>query len=665
MPLSRRRTIALVCASAVLAIPACAVLALSVADWNRARPWLGDKIGAALGRPLTIAGDLTLHWRQPDGNTGRGWRAALPWPHLQAQDVRMGNPKGIGQPLQASASARQVSFALDPLALLGKQVTIPQLRFEQPVLHLLHSADGRNNWTFTQQHPDSPWHVDIQGVVFGKGTAYFNDIDGKAQVRADVDPLANDQRYGLAWRITGSYNGKAVSGSGKSGGVLALKTGQPFPLLADLRVGDTALAIDGELQPADRNAGKKPVIDTRLKVSGPSMASLYALTGVLLPETPPFSAEGHLRGTPDTGGGKWLYERFSGKVGSSDISGSVTYTGGKPHNTLEGTVHSKLLQVRDLGPLVGVDKNQGKRAAGRVLPDKTFNTENWRSLHAEVRYTAERITRDASLPISQVETHIVLQDGVLALSPLNFNIAGGTLRAQLRLDASSKATGQGVAGQIQASARRLQVRELFPRVPALKSSKGVLHAEVKLAGNGTSIAGVLGQSNGEVSALVQHGSISKVLLEEMGLNLGSVIMARLAGDKQVRLNCMAADFAVKKGLMQTRQFVVDTDDAVIDVTGNINLANERLALTLQPDSKSWRLFSLRSPLQVHGSFSRPQVSVDTGGVALRAGSALALAGVAPFAALLPLVEGGTGEDTDCAVLRSNLREKNRLAIPRK
>lgn len=669
MPASRRRTFAIVGASMLVGVPVCVIVALSLADWNRARPWLGERVGAALGRPLTIAGDLTVQWRRPaDGAAQHGWRTTLPWPHFQAQDVRLGNPEGIGQRQQASASARQLSFALDPLALLGKHVIIPQLRFEQPLLHLLRAADGRNNWTFRQQHPDSPWRVYIEDVVFGQGTVYFSEIDGKAQVRADIDKLAGDPRYGVSWRMSGSYNGEAVSGSGKAGTVLTLRTGQPFPLLADLRVGDTALAIDGELL----SDGKSQVFDTRLKVSGPSLASLTALTGVLLPESPPFSAAGHLRGTPTSTGGQWFYERFAGKVGSSDISGSVTYTGGKPHNTLKGTVHSKLLQVRDLAPLIGADAKQRQRGNGRILPDKTFSTGNWHSLHADVRYTAERITRDASLPISKVETHIVLQDGVLSLAPLNFSIAGGTLKSQLRLDGSKagnkagdKAGSSSVDGQLQASARHLKLQQLFPRLPALKGSKGVLHAEVKLAGSGNSIASLLGQSSGEASTVIQHGTVSQVLLEEMGLNLGSVVLAKLAGDKQVRLNCVAADFAVKKGLMQTRQFVIDTEDAVIDVTGNINLATERLALTLQPDSKSWRLFSLRSPLQVHGSFSQPQVSVDKGGVALRAGSALALAGVAPFAALLPLVEGGSGEDNDCAILRSNLREKNRLAVPRR
>lgn len=67
-------------------------------------------------------------------------------------------------------------------------------------------------------------------------------------------------------------------------------------------------------------------------------------------------------------------------------------------------------------------------------------------------------------------------------------------------------------------------------------------------------------------------TVSNLLLEEMGLNIGNVILIRLVGDKQVKFNCMATDFGVTNGLMQTRSFIIETGDAILDVSGNINLA---------------------------------------------------------------------------------------------
>jgi uncharacterized protein involved in outer membrane biogenesis len=172
------------------------------------------------------------------------------------------------------------------------------------------------------------------------------------------------------------------------------------------------------------------------------------------------------------------------------------------------------------------------------------------------------------------------------------------------------------------------------------------------------VATLLASSNGELKALIDQGSISKLLLEQMGLNIGSVVVRKLVGDKQVKLNCLAADFAVTNGLAQTRRFVVDTDDATINVDGTVNLASEQLDLTLKPDSKGLRVITLRSPLYLRGTFKQPDVSVDKGVLAMKAGGAVALAVVAaPLAALLPLINTGPGEDSACAKLLAEAREK--------
>jgi len=664
MPLSRRQKIALASATVLIALPVAAAVALLNMDWNRAKPWLNARASEALGRPFAIAGDLSLTWQQPPAAGQQNWRAYLPWPHLQAQDVRLGNPSamaGTDEPAQL-ASVSQLAFSLNPLALLEKKIVIPQLRFDTPQVRLLRKQDGKNNWTFDKQEQPSPWQLELQSVVFSKGSVTLDDAVTHTAMRADVDTIADDARYGIAWKLSGKYRGESIQGGGKAGGVLSLQQqGTPFPIQADMRVGGSSVAIEGTLtRPADLAA-----LDVRLKISGPSMARLYPLTGVLLPETPHFSTEGHLTGTLAPRGGEWVYDQFSGKVGSSDISGKLAFSASTPRKRLTGAVHSRLLQFSDLGPLVGADSSASKKErgvpstqpAGRVLPVETFKTERWTSLDADVRYTADKITRDAELPISKLDTHVVLTDGVLSLTPLNFNVAGGTLTSQIRLDGSGKVIANGIAAELKASARHLHIQQLFPRLPALQASVGEINGDASLSATGNSVASLLGSSNGEVRALINRGSISKLLLEEMGLNIGSIVLTKLVGDKQVKLNCMAADFVVTKGLMRTRQFLVDTDDAVLHVDGTVNLANEQLDLTLQPDSKGLRIFSLRSPLYVQGTFSKPDVSVDKGVLALRAGGALALAVVAPVAALLPLVNTGPGEDSECATLLAQARVK--------
>jgi hypothetical protein len=55
--------------------------------------------------------------------------------------------------------------------------------------------------------------------------------------------------------------------------------------------------------------------------------------------------------------------------------------------------------------------------------------------------------------------------------------------------------------------------------------------------------------------------------------------------------------------------VFDTENAIIYIDGTANMATEQLDLTITPESKGWRLFSLRSPLYVRGPFIKPNAGV--------------------------------------------------------
>jgi uncharacterized protein involved in outer membrane biogenesis len=668
MTMPRRSKIALAVGGVLVAVPAVALIVLYNYDWNRARPWLNEKTSEAIGRPFAIRGNLSLNWeKQAVPERDRSWRDWIPWPHLTARDVHIGNPEAMmaahaGVPAEMG-SVGEFSFSLNPFALLHKQISIPVLRFESPSVLLRRTADGVNNWTFEKKEKKSPWQLDLQRIVLNKGVVHYLDDITRADLRADIDTINADPAYGISWQLKGAWKEGPVSGHGKAGAVLSLQQqSTPYPVMADVNIGGTRIALDGTMtRPTDQT-----VLDMQLKLSASSMARLYGLTGIVLPETPPFTTAGHLTATLGKAGGNYVYDKFTGKVGSSDIGGHLEYKQQEPRGHLSGTMASKLLQFADLGPLIGADSNASKQArgvaavqpAGRVLPAEPFKTERWSSIDADVTYKADRIVREKQLPISKLYTEFHLKNGVLALTPLKFDWAGGALDSTIKLDGSGRKVKDAIAAELKASARHLKLRELFPSLDGLKASVGEINAEASLSATGNSVATLLAKSNGEMKALINQGSISKLLLEQMGLNLGNVVLTKLMGDKQVKLNCMAADFTVQNGLAQTRQFVVDTDDAIVHVTGNVNLASEQLNLTLKPDSKGLRIITLRSPIYVEGTFKQPDISVDKKMLALKAGGAVALAVVAaPVAALIPLINTGPAQDPECAALLAQAKIK--------
>ncbi len=67
-----------------------------------------------------------------------------------------------------------------------------------------------------------------------------------------------------------------------------------------------------------------------------------------------------------------------------------------------------------------------------------------------------------------------------------------------------------------------------------------------------------------------------------------------------------------------------------------------------PNNRTLSIFTLRSPLYARGTLQNPDVGVEKGPVAARAGAAVALGVIAtPLAALLPLLNVGTDEATGC------------------
>ncbi|WP_043308877.1 AsmA family protein [Pseudomonas sp. ML96] len=660
-------------------------LFLVLFDWNLLRPTINEKVSAALNRPFAIEGNLSVVWqREPEEG---GWRAWLPWPHFAAEQLVLGNPEWAEG--DTFVSLDRVRFRLAPLPLLWKTVSIPRIELGAPFANLQRLADGRANWTFDlgSQQPDqaaepSPWTLDIGTIGFDQGVVSLDDQVSKTRIEAQIDPLgapipfaqivgenaaqrlaeehAAAQDYAFAWRAKGRFQGQAVSGSGKVGGLLALHSANlPFPLQADVRIGATRIRVAGSLTDPQRLGA----LDLRLRLAGASLSQLYPLTGVTLPDTPPYATDGRLQADlRDAGGASFRYQDFNGRIGDSDIHGDLTFVARQPRPKLSGQLTSNQLLFADLAPLIGADSNAEKQERGaaasqpanKVLPVEQFRTERWRSMDADVRFTGKRIVHSDQLPINDMDTHVVLNDGQLSLEPLRFGVAGGSLDAQIRLNGAVAP----MQGQVRLSARELKLKQLFPTFAPMQTSLGALNGDAKLSGTGNSVAALLGTANGELKMLINDGAVSRGLLEIAGLNVGNYLVGKLFGDDEVTINCAAADLGIKQGLMSTRLFVVDTENSVIRVDGSANFASERLDFDVTPASKGLRIFSLRSPLYVRGTFKEPNAGVQATPLALRGVGLVALGvAVAPVAGLLALVApSGGDEPSQCAPLLRQMQK---------
>jgi hypothetical protein len=93
----------------------------------------------------------------------------------------------------------------------------------------------------------------------------------------------------------------------------------------------------------------------------------------------------------------------------------------------------------------------------------------------------------------------------------------------------------------------------------------------------------------------------------------------------------------------------------------VNLKDETIDVTLRPEPKDKSILVLRAPIRLHGRLGDPDVSVNKGVIAARAGSSLLLGLLHPLAALLPLIETGPGKDSDCTTLLASVDKAKRAA----
>ncbi|WP_159914938.1 AsmA family protein [Pantoea sp. 18069] len=692
----------------LLALLVAAILFILYADLNRYKPWIAQKVSEATGRSFSIAGPLTARWQWPQP-LDTGWRHWVPGVTLHAEQLTLGNPvdfptpeaperaaaglpalptrkaldtllprddaktpaarAGAAQPVAAQAgsdtpapaaardaatmaSIAHASASLRLWPLLARQLQIDTLVLDGPDIVFARRKDGKVNWQFERPEPGAtPWQFDVGELRIQQGWLGYVDgsIDLAVRARlASVDNAPADSPYGLGFALTGRYGKAQVAGRGKAGPVLSLREQKvDYPLQFSASAGSVAATAEGILANPVSLSG----LDFDVTLKAASMADLYPLTGLVLPNTPPFETRGHLSGSLAPEKAVWKYEDFRGKVGRSDLQGHLTYTSGKPRPRLEGSMRSEQLRLADLVPVLGTSEAKAERAkatGGKILPDDTFDIGRWNAMDLDLQFDGKHIVSSDTLPINALSTHAILKDGVLRLDPLRFDVAKGRFDTVVVLDSNR----QPLQGEIKGTVAGLKLSALFPKVELMEKSLGQMDGAVALSAQGNSVAKLLGTSTGEFKLFVRDGTLSRQLLDLAALNVGSIVVAKLFGDdKEVKLQCAVADFAVRQGVAQARVAKLATPEANVEATGTIDMANEQFDLRIKPESLEWKFFSLRTPLYVRGPFSQPKVGPQAGPLLLRAGAAAAAIAIAPVAlALVPITVPGAEDDANCSQL---------------
>lgn len=613
-------------AGLILTLLVALVLLVTVGS-NSLRGPISRAVTEATGRELAIEGNLTPLW---------SWVH----PRIRAEKVRFDNPQWAREDHMLRADAVEITVRLAPL--LRGRVVLPEVRLERPEVFLELTADGRKNWLLDRDQKDQESRIHILGLTLDRGTLRYDEPGRDIAIDADLSTDAD----GVAFTLKGKWKGLALSGIGHGGSVLAVRDdASPYPLRAEARIGATTARVDGTVT----NLAELAAMDMHIQLSGETMEELYSVLGIAFPDTSRYRTAGRIvrEGT------RVRYEKFTGKVGESDLAGTLEVDTAGKRPTMQGELTSRVLNLADLGPLVGTRK---LRKTG-VLPDAPFNAERWDSVDADVKIRAGAIKRPEQLPIENLATRIRMKDKVLSLDPLEFGVAGGRLAGTVRLE--------GNQDPIRADARlrvqKLKLAKLAPTIKENRASIGDVGGLVELAGRGNSVGQMLGAANGKIGLYVDSGQVSGYLMQLVALDLWGIARVKLRGDEPVAIRCAIGDFGVKNGVMQANAFVFDTEVVNIGGIGTVNLKTEEMDLTLVPEPKRGSIASLNSPLHVRGTFSKPEPAPEWGRITAKGAGALVMGLFNPLLAVIPLINEGPGKDSNCAQLIAQVTSSSRSA----
>ncbi len=635
------------------------VLVVLFFPWDMLRGPINRYVSGQLGRRF----EITRHLSVDLGRTTT----------VRADGLEFANPEWAKEPYLVKATAAEFDVKLWPL-LLGR-VELPRVSLTDPQLGLQIEPDGRRTWALSRDTSDLSASPNIgallvdHGIVKYLAPAHGADIVAQFSLAAEGDRVSAGTRpLPLAYKASGKWRNEAFTASGRTGGVLQLSKDftESFPVEVNAATGKTTLRAKGSIENLQEFSG----LDATFNIEGRNLEELYKLAGVVLPSTPPYK----LRGKLGKLGKVWTASQMQGVLGSSDIAGELSFDTSAALPLLTGKVQSKLLDFVDLRPVVGLPVKSSSTMAGttkaskmaslsakkvatpkpqnppapansgrKVLPTATLDLERLKAMNADVIYSAKAIRHVEQLPLDSGSVHVKLTNGVLQLDPIALGVAGGSLAGKISIDINVVPA----AVDTRLAVRGVQLNQLFPTIENTKSAFGKISGQIDLKGRGNSVAQMLGSASGDMALVMGRGEISNILLEFIGLDGGEVIKFFIEGDRNVKLLCAATAFEVKQGVMNGKTILLDTTDTVIHGTGQVNLANETLDITLKPEPKDRSILSLRSPLKIGGTFASPSAGPDKLALGARAGAVIALGLLNPLLALAATIETGPGKDADC------------------
>jgi uncharacterized protein involved in outer membrane biogenesis len=613
--------------------------------WDWLRGPLAHYLSGRLHRPVSITGHLHV----------RPWS----WtPEATIEGLAVGAAPWAGPRPMVLIPRLKVQARLAPLILRGELI-LPLLEADAPTITLLRDANGRASWQTTRKRPPRPLKLPaINHLIIRDGHLSFVDIHNRLSFVGTVssnEEAVGSGRGAFALDGAGELNGEPFEAAVRGGSMIDVKPTRPYDFVARARAGETRLALTGRIDhPFDLGQ-----LSGHFDLTGPDLADLYGVTGLALPNSPPYDLSAGFARRQEV----YALRGISGRVGESDLGGSISVdnTSGRPFLTAE--LQSRRLRLADAVAIVGgappradpgklspKERVEGARlrAEHRLLPDSRLDIGRVRGMDAQVTYRATQIAAGA-VAMRDLRVQVGLDHGLLTIDPASVDLSQGRLQGMVRIDARRAVPMSAIDLRLSGASLASIFHVKRGADPAIS---GDLWARARLSGSGASVREAAAHAQGSASLVVPGGQVRKTIANMLGVNLDRTAFLLLTRNKtDTPIRCAVADFKASDGVLTADRVVVDTGAVQGLGSGDIDLRDETLNLRLKGRPKKFSLLHLNAPITLTGSLAAPKIGVDLTKAIPQAAGAVALGVVAaPLAAILPFIGPGLAKNADCQAL---------------
>ncbi|OYY79754.1 MAG: AsmA family protein [Sphingomonas sp. 28-62-20] len=591
---------------------------------------------ATLDRQVEVPGDFQLYFDPIDL-------------HFVAEGMTIANPGWASRPHLFVARRIDTHIETVPLLFGARRVTTLDLRDGAIDLEW-DKAGGRNSWTFSDHGKPFVMPTIREAIVQGTTLRY---VDPRLALSADIafkTIEAADTRFASTIQFTGNGRARATPFA-LSGALLtpnATAEGGRNRLVMHVHAARTRIEIAGTLRGPTQLEGA----DLRVSARGRNIADLFGVAGIAVPQTRDYRLDSALTKRGD----EYRFTHLRGRFGDSDLAGTLTVAAIAPRIKLTADLSTRSLDIADVAPAIGYDPDAAakgpqavvKRIGGtpRILPDAPLRVESIKTFDADVHYRVRQI-KSRNVPVSAIDLTLTLDNGLLTLSPLTFDMARGHVASDITINARRPLVHTDY--DIRLSPTPMGILLAGYGVEQ-SGTTGMLKARIKMAGDGNSVHASLASADGRIAIIIPKGAFWTRNVQLSELDIGTFVQKLIEGKlkEPVQINCGLIGFTVRDGVAAADPILIDTQKNVIVGRGGFSFKTEAIDLAVRADGKKFSLISAQSPVALNGYFARPGIDVISPQLIGRAGASIALGlAFSPLASVLAFVDIGDAKAARC------------------